>query len=213
MNKAVIFDLDGTLWDSAAQIVEAWNDTFASWNVDKRITEAELKSLMGKPMEVIMEHLVPWMQENKRLQLLEECCRAEENRLLKNGGILFTGLEAALKKLKNAGYHLSVVSNCQDGYIQTFIEHHKLQEFFDDFECPGRSKMLKAENICLVMKRNRIDKAVYVGDTQGDLDACRKAGVPFIFAGYGFGSVDDDSNAISSLDELYSMVDKVMSTE
>ena len=63
------------------------------------------------------------------------------------------------------------------------------------------------------MKRNRIDKAVYVGDTQGDLDACRKAGVPFIFAGYGFGSVDDDSNAISSLDELYSMVDKVMSTE
>ena len=84
-----------------------------------------------------------------------------------------------------------------------------MYDFFDDYECPGRSGLLKAENIRLIIERNRIERAVYVGDTQGDLDACRKAGVPFIFARYGFGSVDDESNAVDSLWELPEAVERV----
>lgn len=207
MKKAVIFDLDGTLWDSASQVTAAWNDTFAAGGIDKIITTEELKALMGMPMEAIIEALVPWLEESARLKLLDECCAREERRLLENGGLLFPDLRETIVRLRDAGYHISIVSNCQDGYIETFIEHHRMRELFDDWECPGRSGMLKAGNIRLVIERNNIDRAVYVGDTQGDLNACRKAGVPFIFAGYGFGSVDNADGVINSLRELPELAD------
>jgi phosphoglycolate phosphatase len=208
--KAVIFDLDGTLWDSARQIVAGWNETFAANGIERRIDEPEIKGLMGKPMEAIMEALVPGLSQKFRNRLLSECCGREEELLREKGGILFEGLRGVLETLKGKGYHLSIVSNCQAGYIETFLEHHNMWDLFDDRECPGNSGLLKADNIGLVIRRNGISSAVYVGDTQGDCDACRQAGVPFIYAEYGFGDVDDHSHVISSLLELPDVVDSVL---
>lgn len=213
MKKAIIFDLDGTLWDSGLPIAKAWTMTFKNNNIDKEVSEKEIKSLMGKPMSAIIESLIPEIDPDKREILLKECCDNEEQLLRQVGGILFPGLEETLKTLKAKGYHLSIVSNCQDGYIETFLDYHNMHEYFDDLECPGKSGLLKAENIKLVIKRNNIDKAIYVGDTQGDMDATDKAGIPFVFAKYGFGNVDKMSHIIYSLDELPDMADKIFETE
>lgn len=209
MKKAVIFDLDGTLWDAGEPIAKSWTEALHANGVDLTVTEARIKSLMGKPMEAIMEALVPDIDEKTRLGLLKDCCRHEEEILRAQGGILFDGLHQMLTQLRREGYHLSIISNCQDGYIETFLDYHKMHSFFDDYECPGRTGVLKADNIRLVMERNQIDRAVYVGDTQGDLDASRKAGVPFIYARYGFGSVDDETYAADGLLELPAQVEKV----
>ena len=50
--------------------------------------------------------------------------------------------------------------------------------------------------IKLIVERNNIDEAVYVGDIQGDYDSSKRAGVKFIHAAYGFGTIDDDVPAI-----------------
>ena len=52
------------------------------------------------------------------------------------------------------------------------------------------------------MERNQIQSPVYVGDTQGDADACRDAGVPFVFAAYGFGQVPDAEVRIERIADL-----------
>ena len=65
--------------------------------------------------------------------------------------------------------------------------------------------MLKAENIRLIMERNQVTEAVYVGDTQGDADACRRAGIPMIYVSYGFGDVEGDYVTIDSFEELLSL--------
>ena len=52
------------------------------------------------------------------------------------------------------------------------------------------------------MERQGFEKSVYIGDTQGDCDAAREAGVPFIFASYGFGSVKDPEKSIRDIREL-----------
>lgn len=62
--------------------------------------------------------------------------------------------------------------------------------------------MSKGENIKLVIDRNNLLNPVYVGDTEGDLNAARYAEIPFIFAKYGFGQVSQYDNKIESLDEL-----------
>ena len=58
------------------------------------------------------------------------------------------------------------------------------------------------------MERNCLKNPVYVGDTQGDYEACQKAGVPFIFAEYGFGATKDNNyyGKISSFMELKKLV-------
>ena len=63
------------------------------------------------------------------------------------------------------------------------------------------------------MERNGVTKAVYVGDTQGDADAAAKAGVPFIFTEYGFGSVKDAAARIASLPELPAAVEKIFAEQ
>ena len=68
-------------------------------------------------------------------------------------------------------------------------------------------------NIRLVMERNGVTKAVYVGDTQGDADAAAKAGIPFIFTEYGFGSVKDAAARIASLPELPAAVEKIFAEQ
>lgn len=66
-------------------------------------------------------------------------------------------------------------------------------------EIPGK---YKAENIELLVRRNRLASPVYVGDTQGDADASREAGVPFIFAAYGFGNADSCAARADSFSQL-----------
>ena len=71
-----------------------------------------------------------------------------------------------------------------------------------DTECYGNNELEKSENIKLIVERNNIDEAVYVGDIQGDYDSSKKAGVKFIHAAYGFGTIDDDVPAIRKFSEL-----------
>ena len=95
-----------------------------------------------------------------------------------------------------------IVSNCQKGYIEAFLAAHGLGDFFEDFECSGRTGFTKGKNIRLVMERNRIKEAAYIGDTLLDYAAAREAGIPFVHAAYGFGYAESASFVIHSLWEL-----------
>ena len=71
-----------------------------------------------------------------------------------------------------------------------------------DTECYGDTKKSKGENIRLVIERNHLQNCVYVGDTKGDCEAAKAAGIPFIFAAYGFGNVETFDKEIRDVREL-----------
>ena len=73
-----------------------------------------------------------------------------------------------------------------------------------DIECFGNTGKSKAENISLLMERNRLskEKTVYLGDTELDRESAEKAGIAFIFAAYGFGSPKQYAAKIQALSEL-----------
>ena len=122
-----------------------------------------------------------------------------------HGGKLYEGIESVLEVLAGK-YKLFIVSNCQHGYIETFINYYGFQKYFSDFEYIGRTGLPKGENIKLVMERNSLESSIYVGDTQGDRKAANLAGIPFIFAKYGFGDVDGYDYVIDNFDELLELV-------
>jgi len=209
-NKGIIFDLDGTLWDSSENVVISWNMVFDSHKeFNLHITNKDMQGLMGLTMENIIKALLPSLSEEKRLEVLEECCEVENDYLRKNGGVLFPFLEETLIKLSEK-YKLFIVSNCQSGYIECFLEYYGFEKYFTDIECSGNTHEHKGKNVKSIIERNHLSSAVYVGDAQVDLDASRYAEIPFIYCKYGFGHVDEEKIIINSLPELIDTVEKIL---
>ncbi len=206
MIDSILFDLDGTLWDSTEIVAEAWNEALAKEpKVDMTLTAEDLKKLFGLPLPAIANKLFPDLPEQEQLDLMDRCCHQEHIALSQKCGTLFPELENTLKILQEK-YKLFIVSNCEDGYIETFLKTSGLSSYFTDFECPGNSGLLKGDNNKLIITRNHLKSPVYLGDTQGDADAAAYAGIPFIFAKYGFGSVDEYKYSINSFAELPNLI-------
>jgi phosphoglycolate phosphatase len=204
MVDSIIFDMDGTLWDSTPEVAIAYNKVLKEKypEVTDTVTIEKLKSLFGLPLDEIGIKLFRSVSEEQAVQIIKECCDYENEYLAETGARLYDGLEQTLKELEKQ-YKLFIVSNCQDGYIQCFFKANPhLEKYFTDFECPGMSGLLKADNIRLIMKRHNLKSPVYVGDTQGDANASKEAGVPFVFARYGFGDVKEYDLAVDSLSQL-----------
>lgn len=200
--RGIIFDLDGTLWDTTKQVVPAWNIVLNRHSeLNKQITEDDMRRFMGKTIEDIAAIMLPQLDVESRLAIMHECCKEEQLYLSAHGGILYKNLEEVLGILHEK-YSLYIVSNCQDGYVQTFLNYHKLGRYFDDIEMSGRTGKRKGENIKLIIERNKLDQAIYVGDTTGDLEGANVAGIPFVYAEYGFGEVENQKYSIKSIDEL-----------
>lgn len=207
MKKGIIFDLDGTLWDSTKQVVKAFNEVLAPYQ--KQITEEIIAGFMGKTLDEIAKNIFPDLEPSESLKLLKACCDQEQIYLEQHGGILYPHLETCLARLKE-DYHLYIVSNCQDGYIQAFLDYHQLHAYFEDFEMAGRTGKCKGENIKLVIQRQQLDWAVYVGDTQSDLDGADLAQIPFIWASYGFGQVSRTVPTLKTFEELPQRIDELL---
>ncbi|MGB8453268.1 MAG: HAD family hydrolase [Anaerocolumna sp.] len=202
MIDSIIFDLDGTLWDSTDAAAVIWKEAAAKYpEVSDVINADRLKALYGLPLEEIAIKLLPGVSKETAIKIMRESITKQCPYLEKVGGILFTGLEETLKGLKEK-YRLFIVSNCEEGYIQCFLKAHQLQDYFEDFEYPGRSGVLKADNIRLIIERNQLEAPIYVGDTKGDATATKEVGIPFVYARYGFGNAEEYDYVIDSFSEL-----------
>ena len=202
MKNGIIFDMDGTLWDSSENVAKSWDEVVQKEAEGlRRITTMDIQNVMGHTMTEIAKLLFPMLDFKDAVELTNRCGEAENEYLRRHGGVLYPDLEQTLQILVKR-YPLYIVSNCQKGYIEAFLEYYQFEKYFQDIECFGNNNKEKAYNIALIAKRNQLDHAVYVGDIQGDYDASRKAGVQFIHAAYGFGTIDCKVPCIHSFSEL-----------
>ena len=199
---SLIFDLDGTLWDAIDTLVLSCNDVLKNHpDIKKNFSRKDFESVMGMQLDDISKKFFNNLNETDRNSIMKEFCIAEQNSLAKNGGKLYPNLEETLLKLSRK-FKLFIVSNCQVGYIETFLKYHKLEKYFIDFENPGRTNLTKGENIKLIIKRNNLKNPVYIGDTNSDLEAAKFANIPFVYANYGFGNVNEYDYAINDIEDL-----------
>lgn len=190
---SIILDVDGTIWNTTGIVASAWNKVIdENFPQVSHVTADILKGQFGKTMDVIADNLFGVLSAEEKKLLMEKCCIEEQKALLSNTeNITYKGVIKTLQKLSKR-VPLFIVSNCQKGYIELVIEKNGITDLIKDFECFGNNGNSKDENIRLILKRNGLENPVYVGDTQGDYEACIKAGVPFVWAAYGFGCPNDD---------------------
>ena len=199
----LLFDLDGTLWDSSKEVAESWNIILEKYVPESaNLTAGDIRAVMGRTMTEIAEMSLPDMEREKKYRVFDECQNFEIDYIKEHGGMLFPAVREVLEQLLDVGFCMAIVSNCQTGYINAFLQSMKMSKYFKDYEEWGNTLKSKAENIRLVMERNHFAKAVYIGDTIKDYEAARDAEIPFIHAAYGFGKIEEAKHVIQDFPGL-----------
>lgn len=199
---SLIFDLDGTLWDTNDTCARAWNHVVAQHGLRFRtITGDDVRRVAGKPHDQCMRETFVGFSEAE-LELVGRDTMVEDDLWIdREGGVLFDGVREGLRALGER-YPLFIVSNCQSGYIEIFVKHSGLAELIRDIECWGNTGQPKSENLRRVIERNRLRQPWFVGDTPGDLKAARDCKVPFVHAGYGFAACDEAELRLTTFSDL-----------
>ncbi len=206
--RAVIFDLDGTLWDALSSLTKSWNKAMVDNNLAYRFDQNKMKSYMGLTPEetaILAFNDVPLTLGMKYFSLALK----EEIKYLKDyPGKLYPNEREVLKKLKEK-YPLFIVSNSDKGYIENYLSSLKMDEYFLDHLSAGDTNLEKWQNILLIKDKYKIKDYIYVGDTLKDYNETKKANGKFIHCTYGFGKIEEDVPSIKNLDELIALVDKL----
>lgn len=184
---ALIFDMDGTLWDAVDTYAEIWNMAFERENIERRITRADLLALIGTPIDDIMRHFVPAERVEHLLKTIAELVITELPRL---GGKLYEGVQEGVAELSKH-YKLFMLSNCDELELPIFVRYAGIESYITDTIAYGNTRLRKAENMRLLAEKFHLQHPVYVGDTDGDCREAHRAGVPFVWMSYGFGTTDN----------------------
>lgn len=197
----LIFDMDGTLWNATESYAVIWNEACKLNNYNKRISGKDLLPHMGKTLDRITTGLYGQNFPMNVDEFLKDVYRLESELMPKLGGILYDGVREGFEKLSKH-YKILLLSNCGVHGLQNFMEYTGLTPYVTDSITFGETQVPKSQNLKIIAERNSLKHPVYVGDTQGDCDETHKAGLPFAYMEYGFGTCDDPQLTFKSFNEL-----------
>ena len=206
MMDALIFDIDGTLWDSRALVAEGYNIQLRREGLEQLcVTAEDFLPLFGKVMTEIADVIFATVPTPERYALMERCMDTENKYLFENEcKIGYPGVPETVRELSKT-YRLFIVSNSQCGYPELCMDKLGLTPYIEGHMCFGDTGTSKRKTIRTLIEKHNIGTCAYVGDTQGDYEATVEADVPFLWATYGFGTPDGYAAKIDSFAELLNL--------
>ncbi|MBU0661064.1 HAD family hydrolase [Patescibacteria group bacterium] len=197
---SIIFDIDGTLWDATRASARGWNKATKSLGIKKKVTDKDVKKVAGAPFEICVEYTYPGLQKNHPT-LLDTVSACELNVIKKEGGDCYVGVKTGIEALAKK-YDIYLVSNCQDWYLSTFLEHCDIVQYISGMDCNGLSGLPKDQMLIRMKEKYDLQHPVYVGDTAGDELSAKNAGIDFMYVSYGFGDAEQYVAKFNSFEKL-----------
>ena len=197
---SLIFDMDGTLWDAVDSYVEVWNVTSRELNIEYTVTREDLLRHMGKTIDIIYDCLMG-SSDCDRATFLKRLDLNESLLMPRLGGRLYQGVKNGIRTLSRH-YRLFMVSNCGADGLHNMLRFTGLTDYFEGSLTHGETLLGKDRNIARIVTDNKLQRPLYIGDTQSDCDAAHTARVDMCHARWGFGSCRDAELAFNSFQEL-----------
>jgi phosphoglycolate phosphatase len=180
----IIFDIDGTLWNACQSSAIGINQGLKELGVSTEFTKFDIESFSGQPFAKGLQGLLPNLELTP--EVIDLLNKSEQQAIKDLKGDFYLGFPELFIQLSKS-HKLYLISNCQDWYLDLFIQTANIQNYITDSDCHGKSSKTKAEMLKEMTIKHHIKNPVYIGDTLGDQIACKEANVDFIWASYGFG--------------------------
>ncbi len=204
--KKVIFDLDGTLYETNSSILGAVEETRREFGLPP-VPEAEVSRHIGKTLDSFLAVLFP---ENKDLDSVRDAFRLHERTAVKKHGRLFPGIVSLLEELKQLGFFLTICSNGSESYIGLVLESMEIREYFSEIVS---SKYCSSKGEAVARIASPEEFSIVVGDTIIDLEAAGEARLPAVAVTYGYGVNEDLTKAAFTADSPEEVLHKVLQAE
>ena len=197
---ALIFDVDGTLWNASPASAKGWTLGLEKLGIDRIITAEQIETVAGKPHDECIDILMPGLRVKypNFVEILDDC---ETTVMQSEGGVFYKGTREGVAELA-LDHRIFLISNCQDWYLDLFLDFSGLRPILSGFDCYGRSGLPKSDMLTIMKRTYSLEVPVYIGDTSGDRQAAELAGIPFIHAAWGFGKADGGTISVPSFAAL-----------
>ena len=204
--EALILDIDGTLWDSRGLVAEGFNLQLTEEGYPHLcVTVDDLTPLFGKVMQDLADAILAEIPQEERYDLMIRCMEREHEYMAGHPcQVGYPNIRKTLEKLSKK-HRLFIVSNSQKGYPQMCVEKLGLTPYIEGHLCFGDTGTSKGRTIRTLIEQHKIGSCVYIGDTQGDYEATLEAGIPFIWASYGFGNPTGYDAKIENIEDLLTL--------
>lgn len=219
MTSVTLFDLDGTLTDSAPGIVAGFRHALASVGAPEPDADL-LDMIVGPPMVDTLRSLGLDEATTQRA-LASYFDRYDEVGWAENA--VFDGIEELLITAARGGSRLAVATSKSERFARRILEHFSLAEHFEviagasDDGAARRAKVDVIEHALRGLGIDPIDaerggtpNVVMVGDREHDVHGAAHWGIPTVFVGWGYGSAEEAAGArwsVDTVDELGRMLD------
>ncbi len=181
----VVFDNDGTLYQTERTIVEAVQ--MASRELGIRTASAdEICAMVGQPMDDFCRAVAPDAIGDEAMRF-KATVGKWERRLIPEVGRLFPGVKEALESLVDEGFELMVCSNAGLGYIEVVLKSCGIESHFSRI-APRQKGKSKNETLGEALAEIKPPGAVMIGDHQIDVDAAAANQIPSVLVEWGYGS-------------------------
>lgn len=199
---ALIFDIDGTLWNASPASAKGWTRGLAKLGIDRTITTKQIEQVAGHPYEQCVDILMPGLREQYPT-LLDTLNACETEVVMAEGGRFYDGVITGMQQLAR-NYKIFLVSNCQEWYLNLFLHFSGFRTVLTGVDCHGLSGLPKHEMLVRIKRDHALSNPVYVGDTAGDEAAAKMSSVEFIHGAWGFGKPEGKVRTVHSFAELLS---------
>ena len=185
----IIFDMDGTILDTLDDLKESVNYALRCAGYPER-TKDEVRSFVGNGIRKLIERSVPRGTDEQKIVAVHEYFTAHYTEHCADSTRSYDGISILLKHLRQAGYKTAVVSNKADYAVQALCKKY----FADQFDMaageqlPFYQKKPAPDLVNLILKKMDIsrERAVYIGDSDVDIETARNAGMDCIAVDWGF---------------------------
>lgn len=214
MNRpdSLILDMDGTLWDNVDTYAKCWTIAMQRLNKNIIVTRDDIMGLMGKEARDLLNSVVPEWTETEQDILFDKVTEVYHELVPVMTPIIYGGVNEGLDLLSKK-YNIFLLSNCEKDGLVHFMNHTKTRQYVTDYMEHGMNNKPKHHNIGLLIKKHNIKSTVYIGDTDSDSHEAQLAGVPFVWATYGFGTTENYSLKFDSFNDIVEYYLNIADTE
>ncbi|MBX0356917.1 HAD hydrolase-like protein [Halobacillus sp. Nhm2S1] len=210
MLRAIIFDMDGTLFQTEkileVSLVETFDHLRDSGEWEGETPLQKYKEIMGVPLPTVWKTLLPHHSEEIRHQANVYFLEKLILNIQKGKGALYPHVEETLEALHEEGYSLYIASNGLIHYLQAIVEYYRLDRWVTEtFSIEQIDSLDKADLVAAIQEKYDFKQGAVVGDRLSDIQAAEKNGLTSIGCRFDFAQEAELAEADHVIDDFPSL--------